>query len=384
LSAHAATHTPRIAHAQPKSVIFKASFQKKGLKGWIRGNAGDWHVTSKGVVAFKGSQDELLAPISTAKVHDFAVQASIKPVGAPSQPSSGFGVVVRAENPVSGITGGSVYSNNLNYNLPLLLWKNESVGGTNVTLKPGFNTYRLEVHGADYTLSINGAPVVSFTIADFSDGGSYPLVGVWGVNQKLQVKSLVVTRLGTATPLPALPPVRTINLAPADVPSILQPVGNSYFTDSELALIDKVGMDTITSTGLLVTYQANYAVTSFPTSGAYGVFSYVYAYSSRQMAQNEFSIDWSRFQARWAQNTNYSTNVVSGVGDDAHMLTYEYTETGASSQIKGTLVGIFFRRGIYEVTLFEDFVQGTVAPADTIAQATSLAKIVDDHILMAG
>jgi hypothetical protein len=359
--------------------VFTAKFSK-GLTGWTRGSAASWKVTSNGLVTSSGTSDELLAPFSTAKLHDFAVQATIKPVGSPLQSTSGYGVVVRAKTPKNGISGGSVTSDNPEYNTPLILWNDNSVGGARATLTTGFNTFRMEVHGTDYSLSINGTHIVSFTIAGVSPAATFTHVGIWTVGQKLQVKSLTVTKLGVANALTPRPPVDAVNLVTGDVPAGFQSLGNSFFTDEELAQLDDETADTVTSTGLLLSHQASFGAQSQPTSGPYAVNSYVYAYSSPETAAAALAGDWTTEQAAKGQNPNYSTTPLSGVGNEAYVLFYDYSESGYGTPFNGTLASIFFRSGSYEVTVFEDFVAGTVSQADMQADVTALAKVMDARI----
>ncbi len=378
----AAPRDKLIGASAGSSTAFTASFSK-GLKGWTHGDAAHWK-TSGATVTFSGNGDELLAPFSTAKLHDFAVQAMIKAVGKPLQATSGYGVVVRAQTPQNGITGGSVTSDNPEYNLPLLIWGDSSIGGSPATLHAGFNLYRIEVHGTDYSLFINGTHIVSFTITDMSAAGTYKRIGLWASAQKIQAKALTVTRLGTATALPAAPHVQQINLQTGDVPSAMQPLGNSYITDEELAQLNSATVDSVTSTGLLLSHQTGYATSPVPASGPYGVFSYVYAYSTPDTAATGLTQDVGNEQGTKDQNPNFSMGTAPDVGDEAHSFMYDYTETDSGATVTGTIVAIFFRRGTFEVTVFEDFIAGSLSPTDMLAQTTALAKTMDARIQQLG
>jgi hypothetical protein len=359
-------------------VLFQSTFRTTGLKGWIRTNRALWHVTRGGIVTFDGSTTGLiLAPFSIAGVHDFAVQASLQAVGNADNPVSGYGVLVRGGPNPSGISAGSFSSqDNSFFSGPLFVWGTDSIGGSAVPLHSGFNTYRVEVHGTDYTLAIDGKKAVQFTIADFSSGTR---VGIWSLNQKLQVKSFKVTRLAKATPLPALPPVKAVNLTAPDVASPLQVAFDHYYSNAELARAAGVPVVDLDDAGLLVTHEAAFAPAQPPQSGPYAVSSYVYGYSSTPAAATGLGNDWPDFQKRWAASLRFSAGDLTGLGDEAHQLSFDYTETGfGGSGFPATLVGIFFQRGAYEVTLFEDFVAGS--RADMIAAATALAKVVDGRI----
>jgi hypothetical protein len=387
-AARAAALSPRSQAAKAvlsqSTPVYKAAFGKKRLKGWVVASGPAWHVGQKGIATFDGSDaGTVLAPFSTHRMHDLSVQASIRVVGTSTQYVSGYGVVVRAVGG-TGVDGGTFASSvDDRYNRPLLVWKGESVGGTNAILRPGYNTYRVDVHGSDFTLSIDGHQIIQFTITDYSDSSVYPAVGLWSLYRKIQVKSFTVSRLRTAAPLPAAPPVKALDLAPADVPAGLSPLGGAYYTGQELDDLRNHPAGTENAEGLLLGYQASFGTASPPTSGPFGLYSYVYAFRSSQDARSSLSRNWPRFQKEWS-GPNFAASDVSGLGDEAHQYIVDYTETGYGPSVPSTMVGVFFRRGGYEINMFEDFVQGSMPRSAMAAQATALAKIVDGRIQGAG
>lgn len=181
------------APVQGGTTIYKAAFARDHLKGWTISAGPVWHVTRKGIATFDGSGSGMvLAPFSTRGMHDFAVQASIRAVGTSSD--SAYGVLVRSRGlsgdlAFSGVEGGmSLSSSTPEFSRPLLSWNEDRIGGANVTLNTGYNTYRVDVHGADFTLTVDGHQIVQFTIADYGDASQYAQVGLWSQKQKMQVK----------------------------------------------------------------------------------------------------------------------------------------------------------------------------------------------------
>jgi hypothetical protein len=375
--------------SQQSGTLYQASFKKQGLKGWVEHGGGTWQVNhKKGIVAFSGATaGDILAPFSTGQIHDFAVDAKIKVIGSPPHQASGYGVEVRGSGPAAGILGGSFLSVDSSlgerpFTEPMLVWGTNSVGGNLATLH-GFADVRIEVHGTDYTLSINGSQIVQFTIPDFSMGTS---IGIWSIGQKLQVKSLQVTSLSPAPPLPAAPRVQAVNLGAADVPSALSKTVSHFYTFPDLSRLTG-GSPTYGPEGALVLlHGAGYWAPSFPSSGPYDITSIVFAYSSQTTAHDLYTgIVAGGNGGAVSGNSNLTEGDLSGLGDEAHRRIYDSPDPRyGNSTDQATEVDIFFRRGTYVVQLLEDFVQGSASRSDMIDQTTALAKIVDARIQQAG
>jgi hypothetical protein len=93
---------------------------------------------------------------------------------------------------------------------------------------------------------------------------------------------------------------------------------------------------------------------------------------------------WSALQKQFSGNSNYVNGDLAGVGDQAHILSYDQTETGyASGNFNATFIWILLTRGSYEVAISEDFVAGTLSGADMTSAATALVKIIDQRIMAA-
>jgi hypothetical protein len=358
----------------PGATLFSAAFKSRKLKGW-KVDRSAWHVTGDGTVSFTGAgTGQMLAPFSTRATHDFAVEAEVEAVGPALHPEAGYGVEVRGAWPSQGIAGGSHFSATPELNEPLLLWGRDSVGGADVALGAGYNTYRLEVHGRDYTLFINGRRIVRFTIGKFGKGTT---VGVWSLNQQILVNSFKVTQLRSAKPLAALPAVEVVDLRPQDVPSSLAPGDGHFATNQELARLNRVPLATLAGAGNIISYHTSYIALSQPDFGPVWATASVDAFLSPDTAQTSLTTRLAGLGQLWSGNTNYAASTVGGLGDEAHALGYEYF----AGNYDATQVAIVFRRGRYVVSVSESFVQGGgVTRSDLVAQSTALARIVDGRI----
>lgn len=374
--------SPSAFAARPTaSVLYHDTFRSKGLTGWKTSNKKLWKAAKNGVLTFTGTKaSQIVAPFSTAHAANFAVVAKIKPLGKATNTFSGYGLVVRrsGSDTSTGILGGSFFiAGDANATEPRFLWGLDDVAGTDVKPKAGYNTYRIDVRGTDYSLSINGKLVVNFVIPDFASGTS---IGIWDAFNKIQVKSFRVLNIAATAPPTVLPPVKAINLAPTDVPSSLQPAGGHYSTNEELARLAKVPVSSLVSAGRLIEYQVEYAVANTPTSGVVSVDSFVTAYNSAQNAQAGLTQLWSNAQQTYTGAPNYSAaTAVTGVGDEAHQLSFDFNDPSGNS----TISGLFFRRGNYTVSVYVQVVQGTVAPADLTKQTVTLGQVVDQRIQQA-
>jgi hypothetical protein len=373
-----AQHAPKL----PK-LLYHDDFKSKGLKGWNRRQGGTgWRVTKKGVVTFDASgSGEIQAPFSTAKYHDFRVQVSIKDAPtAGAQTSGAFGLDVGASAQAFGVGGGYFFSLDPSLSQPLLLWGDQSAGGDNLSLTSGFNTFQMDVHGTDFTFSIDGRQMVQFPVGDAGPGNK---IGIW-TERAVQIKSFTVTQLSKAAALPSAAQVKTINLGSPDVPALLQSEGGHFYTNAEFARLAGVPIDTVASEGRLLTHETDFLAPHAPASGAYGIASDVAAFSSAGAAQQDMAGFWSALQKQFSGNSNYVNGDLAGVGDQAHILSYDQTETGyASGNFNATFIWILLTRGSYEVAISEDFVAGTLSGADMTSAATALVKIIDQRIMAA-
>jgi hypothetical protein len=282
-------------------------------------------------------------------------------------------VVRTAGDGSGGVLGGIVYSVRLGDTVPQLVWGYDTVGGAKPAFPAGYSVYRLVVHKTDYTLFINGQQVVQFKLADARTGQR---VGLWTVNQAIQVTSFTVSRLQAAAPLP----VKTINLGPSDVPSPLLPQEGHYFSAEELSRVDNLPVSTLESRGFAAAYGVSYATQTLPDSGPEFIDSVVNAATSPVAAQQQMARDLAHDQAFAGKLSNYTTGDLSGLGDQAHQLRYDWST--ASAQF--TRIDLYLTRGSYDIEIGEDFIRGTVSQADMVSQTLALAKIMDQRAQQAG
>jgi hypothetical protein len=367
---------------------YRATFMTKGITGWSSPDKDDWSVNRKGILTFGrprdgGLEGEIFAPVQTRAVRDFAVQATIKAVGNPYDLlAAGYGVIVRhSRSPSSGIRGGVQILNS--YQTPVaslaqLAWGYDDVGGGLADVHPGYNTFLLVVHKTDFTLFINGTEFLQFTIPDYSDGTR---VGLWSIAQKLQVKSFEVMRLRTFPPLPAMPPVKALNLGPSDLPGGFLLGHYSRRTDWT-GSADPARVATLNSEGFIIDYGVTftdaYAATDPAATDPIVVSSDVIAFTSPQGAQQELMLDWPSDQVDplLSGATNLVRGDVNGLGDEAHQRSYDYGNAADGY----TIVDVLFRRGTYGVRIQEWFHQDKVSRPEVVARATALARIVDGRI----
>jgi hypothetical protein len=332
---------------------------------------------------FRGGSAELQAPFSVAHLTDFAVQAQIEKIGKPTDPFNGFGIVVRnADQPApftpaptaTGVLGG-LYSSPGGAEL---VWYPDEVGGAAATLKPGYNTFRVEVHGNDYSLLINGQFIVSFPIT-LSRQGTH--IGLWAFSQKLTVKSFQVFRLASAAALPAVPPIKPLMLGPTDVPSGLVLAGRAdYFTVAEVARFNNISAGTEAGRGYLLGYGATYVAPSAPATGVYQVTSGIDAYNSISNAHAGWTRDTASdlaYVQGTPQSTNYQSGDVNGLGDEAFWFSYDAPEAYYGTSFSSTQLIIQFRRGSYVELVGAGWVHGTISHDEMLKAVTAWAQIVD-------
>jgi hypothetical protein len=177
-----------------------------------------------------------------------------------------------------------------------------------------------------------------------------------------------------------VPPVKVIELGPADVPSPLSYLASSYYyTPEESAYLLSIYPGPVLE-GSIIEYAVVFLAGALPSTGPAILHSSVAAFSSGQAAQLSLASYWTAVQKQWSSEMSYAAGSLSGLGEEAHQLSYDYSD----SQGKYTEVDVVFWRGPYAVTVEEDFIQGTVSHDDMLNQVTALAKIVDGRIQQAG
>jgi hypothetical protein len=372
-------HAPQV-HAQSQSraagsatILYRSSFGTTGLKGWHIN--GLWHAGTEGIVSFDGFfSGEILAPFSVVHLRNFRVEATIKAVVPAIRPSDqevqAYGLDLRATRQKHGIRGGSFLSPP--YAGPNLAWSNQRVGGNDVTLGPGFNAYRVDVHGNDYTLSINGVQIVQFPITRSSTGTR---VGIWSDHRQIEVKDFTVTRLGGAVRLGKVPPMQTLSLGRSDIPPSLRTSEGHYLTLEELARGGYESIDSMRARGQFLSYEAYYDQAPSPPTLPEGLHVFMTAYTSLEAAQKALA-EGVPGPDGGPEFDHWVVADMSGLGDGASVLSYDYESF--------TIIFISLRRGPFVVTLITLFAKGFVSHSEMVNQTTALARIVDRHIKALG
>jgi hypothetical protein len=299
----------------------------------------------------------------------------------PGTVGSGFGLAVRGNGTGSGVAGGMRYpSSAFSANEPMLYWDGQTVGGKDFTLSPGYHIYRIDVRGTDYTLSIDGQTIVQFPIHVTH---VVPEVSIWSVHERLKIKSLTVTRLPGAAPLPSIPPVQSINLNSLDVPAAMSESAYYFLTSVEITQPSSFfGAGSFNSGSLDLGHLAEFNAPAPPSSGLIAIQSFVIKYTSTAGAQAVIAKIWSDNQKIFGTDPSVSLSDLSGLGDEAHVAISDDT-TSLSGFVSNT-VGILFRHGPYVVAFGEYFIRGTVSHSDELSRAETLTTTIDKRIQAQG
>jgi hypothetical protein len=354
-----------------QTVLYRSTFGNAGLKGWHIN--GWWHRGAQGIGSVIGlGSGEILAPISVSRLRNFSVLASIKAVDSPDQPayseSQSYGLDVRATIWKPGVRGGSYLS--YPYPGPNFGWSDQRVGGNDIILNPGFNTYRVDVHGNDYTLTINGVQIVQFPITRSGTGSR---VGIWSDHRQIELRDFIVTRLGGTFPLRKAPPMQALLPSRSDIPRSLRAAGGHYFTPEELARDGSDSIDAIQARGEVLSYEARYDQSGGPSTLPWLLNVTMTAYNSVEAAQKALvEASFGPGEPDNAIVAHWVVSDLSGLGNGASVLSYD---SGGS-----TFIFITFRRGPYVVRVVTLFLPGFVTHSEMVNQTTTLATIIDRHI----
>jgi hypothetical protein len=359
-----------VPHAATRAVLYQIDFSQSGLAGWgFQGKRG-WKVTD-GVLSFDGrAHSEALAPFQTVHLHDFAVEADIQSLGTSSVQGFGYGLIVRGKTAkFSGIQGGMALSYPKQVVEEEISWNGLQAGGAYVQPHDGFNSYRLEVHGASYTLFVDGLETVQFRIDSFRKGTA---VGIWSGSYKLLVRLFRVFRLSRVSPTPKVPALGGLNLKPADVPHGLQQAFGYYWTDDEVARDNQVTLATVTGSGRIATYEVGFEDPA--RTGFYALSSFLGVFSSSEQATVALARDVIR--ARFAGSPGYTEADVPELSSDAFRIGFRFEVANGPTYDIG---GIFFHRGRYMDAMYATFTVDV--PADQqAADMITLAKVVYQRI----
>jgi hypothetical protein len=371
--------SPTSSHAEPlrtaayakQTLIYQSTFAKTGLAGWSFQGKKGWTVSSDGTVTFDGhAHSELLAPLRTAHLRDFAIEAEIETLGTTSAQGFGYGLIVRGKRAkFSGIQGGMAISDPKQVVEEELMWNGLQAGGAFQEPHEGFNLYRLEVHGTDYTLVVDGLETVRFRIEAFKKG---TFAGIWSGSYKIRVRSFRLLRLGRVATSPKVPPLKTLNLQPSDVPSGLRPAFGHYWTNDEVADDNQVPLSEILASGRIATYEVGFEDPA--RTGLYGLSSFLGVFSTAAEATSALSRN--RIHAQFSGLPGYAEIDVPELSADAYRISFEFQIPNGPVYDIG---GIFFHHGRYMDVIYATFTADV--PSDRQAlDMIALARVVDGRI----
>lgn len=342
---------------------------------------GPW--TLKGsVLSYDGtSSTSLAAPLTLPRGVPIAVQAEIRIPGSGPYTAEmmGAGVYVRSRPARihSQVSAGSFLADSITPEAagPQLVWHSITIGGS--ALDPGttWHTYRLEIRGTLYTLSIDGRQVVQYVLP----GAGKPVqAGVFSVLQRMQVRSFTVRRLpaGVSDAAP-YPDLSTLAVRLADLPPTLsvQPYMQHVYTNAQTAERRKMSVAELEATGRITSYAVEYYVFSL---GISDVYSDIAAYRSPAQARADMATTVARLRTGAAQ--------IPGEFD-LHDVPVTSGDTGSTwvfyVNVQGSKVGFLysmFARGSYVSEMSVPFDTAGVTESDVVAMVQRLDDVVNGRL----
>jgi hypothetical protein len=305
---------------------------------------------------------------------------------------NGFGLFVRqkASDVHTTVAGGSFFDTdfkkNQEDNMPELFWNGQTFG--EAAFQPGtaWHLYRLAVQGSQYSLSIDGKPMVSYTISDYPSPAS---VGVISWYYGVQVKSFEVVAIGPASstiPFDSVP--RDANLTPGDLPL----TGYYYSSlrhwyslrevsreNDAIAREDHLNRASLDTPGRGVSYGVDYGAYSRDLEDIY---SSITVFDTAQDAQASIPrklaiLKQTATQLPNARNIQDLTGL--SVGDVSGGMRADASSQGVNARV----IVVDFARGRYTLTLrlLVDPDPGWAPDAAKSVQlALDLARIVDSRL----
>jgi hypothetical protein len=368
LPAHAGSidHWSHSSQSKPSpALLYRSDFSKTGLAGWNTGG-NPWKV-SRGELTYDGvGSSSIIAPF-VAKERDYAVIARIKAI-APrgrSRADRSFGVFVRKTRAAhSGVFGLSNFTPVPLYTGPVLAFGLDSVGGADIEPHAGYNGYRLDVHGTDYTLSINHKQAVHFVMPEYKDG---TLVGIASTLYAISVKWFHVIRLPSRHPTDApVPRVKRANINETDTAPLVQVYGH-FFNNVETARLRKVPLQSVVDSGRTISYDAQFQPTGRTVPyGLKYIDCSITGFVSVAATRAGYTRELGLVRDVYGHFQSYKATKIGGLGDEATVARY-----GNRTRSRA---GIVFRQGTYLVSMRFDF-SGPIYQAGA-THASQLATLV--------
>jgi hypothetical protein len=378
---HAAAFAAASQQATPQThVLFRWTIPQKG-------RVGAW-TASNGVLSYGGGGVGTAMPRYTVPAHtNFAVQAMLRTTGPGPLTAdlNGFGLVAREKRSDAhrAVAGGSFFNTYFNpdqeNNTPELYWNGQTIGQEDFQPGSTWHLYRLTVQGDQYSLSIDGKPMVMYSVPDYP---SPRVVGVFSWYYQVKVKHFEVDSIGTAaTQLPFDPVPRAANLTVGDLPTTgsYRPYLSHWYSNEETAREDNVSLSSLQAAGRIVSYGVEFYPYSRDVTDIYSVIS---AFGTSEEAR-------AFFQARFpvleqaGQSVPGEHNFQEFSGLNLGDVSAGFRVDGSEQGVNARAVLIYFVRGRYTelLRLGTDPDPGWAPdPAATAAIAIGLAQTIDARL----
>jgi hypothetical protein len=359
------------ASMSPRQALYTWKLPKSG-------HIGAWSV-GKDILHYDGrSAGRLTAPFNVAGITDFSVQAQMRSHGpGPVYATlSGFGLLLQPSNadPHASITAGSFFSDSSEDNNPEIAWAGQTIGGTAFSPGSAWHTYSLDVHGSQYSLSIDGKEMVTAAIP----GTAAPSrVGVFSLYYQVDVRHFSVARLSVVTPqTPLDSAARASNLTVTDLPDsgYYQPYLRHWYTDEEVARERGVSLSSLQPLGRIASYGTEFFARSREVNDIY---ISVTSYSAQTGARQDMVARMKVLRQNVPQHTAYADLTGLSLGDLSDGYRVDISQSGIS--LEAIIVYVVHGRYTYFLRIAFDPLFSPDS-AKNLAFTLSLAHIIDARI----
>lgn len=360
----------------------RTSAEGNPLYSWkvpAKGHAGAW-LYDKGMLAYDGeSSGALFARFSLKHVADFAIQADIQGLGpgGPQATLAGFGLVVRktSSDPHTSISGGSFFSSNAEDNNPELYWNGDTAGGAAFSPGTSWHVYRLEVRANQYTLLIDGKPVVQYVIDEYRNPVQ---AGIFSMYYRVRIKSVEVFALSASQSVTPYPPTKPFALAYSDLPptTFYDRDLSHFYSNEEIARMRNVSLTSVEASGRIISYGEDFAVYGADLADIY---STVTAFKTSVDARADITSRMNSLRQSFSIYQNLRELPSGQVGEESAGLSFDASASGYSF----TFLILLFNRGSYDVQLTLTIIAGTLTRDQLLAETLAFARIVDQRLQQA-
>lgn len=330
-------------------VLYATSFSTKVLHQWPGSSAPGWKANAKGAAIYDGRDNTaVFAPFSLGTRTDYAVTMTVHGSFGTlpnSIPTAGFGLVIRAGSSVDswifagkfvGIQGGPY----------LLKWGTDSAGGgipDRVTVpglsKSGSDIFRVEVHGADISFSVDGTPVVELPI---HHADKDTRIGIWSQFAKVSIRSFSIEQLPAASVSQSIPNVKADNLKQSDVPAGFALTSGHFQTNAEYQRLTGATAHDMDVMGRVLDYGVSFgAGAGIPY---FGLYSELADFTSTHNAVEGYLEYVHGVRGNFSAGPYLADEDVAGTGDAAHFIALDPPPQNGTPY---RLAVLFFARGNY-------------------------------------